>query len=76
MSICAMPHKYISRNTNNKGKHKMLKKLKKLLQGVITKTNSYHSAVERYVASKNPTSIGEVEYWIRQYDRNGGKYGY
>ena len=54
----------------------MLKKLKKLLQGVITKTNSYHSAVEQYVASKNPTSVGEVEYWIRQYDRNGGKYGY
>ena len=54
----------------------MFKKLKELLQGVITKSNSYHSAVEQYVVSKNPTSVGEVEYWIRQYDRTGGKYGF
>ena len=56
----------------------MFKKLKELLQGVITKSNnSYHSAVESYVLSKNPTSIGEVEYWIRQYDRKGGQgYGF
>jgi hypothetical protein len=55
----------------------MLKKLKELLQRVIAKSNnSYHSAVEQYVISKNPSSVGEVEYWIRQYDRNGGKYGY
>ena len=55
----------------------MFKKLKELLQGVITKSNNtYHSDVEKYVISKNLTSVGEVEYWIRQYDRNGGKYGY
>ena len=54
----------------------MFKKLKELLQGVITKSDTYHSAVEQFVTSKNPTSVGEVEYWIRQYERNGGKYGY
>ena len=54
----------------------MLKKLKQLLQGVITKSNSYQSAVEQYVASKNPTSIAEVEYWVRHFDRTGGRYGY
>lgn len=54
----------------------MMKKLKELLQGVITKTNSYQFTVERYVTSKNPTSIAEVEYWVRQFDRTGGRYGY
>lgn len=55
----------------------MFKKLKELLQGVITKSsNSYQSAVEQYVASKNPSSIAEVEYWIRHYDRTGGRYGF
>ena len=54
----------------------MFKKLKELLQGVITTTNSYQSAVEQYVTSKHPTSIAEVEYWVRQFDRTGGRYGY
>lgn len=27
-----------------------------------------HSDIERYVASKNPTSPAEIDYWIRQYD--------
>jgi len=55
----------------------MFKKLKELLQGVITKSNkTYHSAAEQYVISKNPTSVGEVEYWLRAYDRLGGKYGF
>ena len=55
----------------------MFKKLKELLQRVVTKSNSYHSAAEAYVTSKNPSSIGEVEYWLRQYDRKGGRgYGF
>ena len=55
----------------------MFKKLMELLQRVFPATNSYHSAVETYIVSKNPTSIGEVEYWIRQYDRKGGRgYGF
>jgi hypothetical protein len=44
------------------------------LKGLIVE-QSYHDCVERYVASKHPTSAGEVEYWIRQFDyhtRNGG----
>jgi hypothetical protein len=77
MSICAVRDKYISRNTNiNTRKHKMFKKLKKLLQGVITKTNR-QSALESFISSKNPTSPAEIEHWVRTFDRqSGGRYGY
>jgi hypothetical protein len=29
---------------------------------------TYQDSVEYYVASKNPTTTAEVEYWIREYD--------
>jgi hypothetical protein len=29
---------------------------------------SYQDNLDNFIASKNPTSPGEVEYWIRQYD--------
>ena len=61
---------------NIKGKHKMFKKLKELLQGVITKTNR-QSALESFISSKNPTSPAEIEHWVRTFDRqSGGRYGY
>ena len=54
----------------------MFKKLKELLQGVITQTKP-QSAVEQFVVSKNPSSIAEVEHWVRIFDRTGGRgYGY
>ena len=53
----------------------MLKKLKELLQGVVTKS-SRQSQIERFIISKNPSTVAEVEYWARFFDRNGGRYGY
>jgi hypothetical protein len=54
----------------------MFKKLKELLQGVLTQ-DSYRSGLERYIASKRPTNPAELEYVIRSYDRQvGGRYGY
>ena len=53
----------------------MFKKLKELLQGVITQTNR-QSAVEQFVVSKNPSSVAEVEHWVKVFDRDGGRYGY
>lgn len=54
----------------------MLKKLKKLLQGVVTKS-THQSELERFITSKNPTSPAEIEHWVKAFDRNGGRgYGY
>jgi hypothetical protein len=54
----------------------MFKKLKELLQGVITKTNR-QSDVEKFVVSKNPSSVAEIEHWVKIFDRTGGRgYGY
>ena len=54
----------------------MFKKLKELLQGVITKTNR-QSALESFISSKNPTSPAEIEHLVRTFDRtSGGRYGY
>ena len=33
-------------------------------------TPSYQDDVEYYVASKQPKSTAEVEYWIREYDQH------
>lgn len=56
----------------------MFKKLKKLLQGVVTKVETRQSDVERFIVSRNPSSVAEVEYWARIFDRTGGRgyYGY
>jgi hypothetical protein len=54
----------------------MFKKLKELLQGVVTKTNR-QSELERFITSKNPTSAAEVDHWVRAFDRMaGGRYGH
>jgi hypothetical protein len=31
---------------------------------------TYQDSVEYFVASKNPTTTSEVEYWIRHYDQH------
>ena len=49
----------------------MLKKLKKLLQRVIA--SRQQSAIEKFIISRNPTSVAEVEYWSRVFDRTGGR---
>ena len=33
-------------------------------------TSSYQDDIEYYVASKQPKSTAEVEYWIRHYNQN------
>lgn len=41
--------------------------LKRLFAG-----QSYQDSLELYIASKHPTSPGEVEHWIREYDQHKG----
>lgn len=54
----------------------MLKKLKELLQRVV-RTNKYQSDIEKFIISRNPSSVAEVEYWARVFDRTGGRgYGH
>jgi len=36
----------------------------------LIQERSYQDSVEYYVASKNPTTTAEVEYWIREYDQH------
>ena len=31
---------------------------------------SYKDTLERFVASKNPQTVAEVEYWVRHYDHH------
>jgi len=31
------------------------------------------SNIETYILSKNPQSLEDIEYWIRQYDRGVGR---
>ena len=54
----------------------MLTALIKQIKSLFT-TRSYQDSVEYYVASKQPKSTAEVEYWIQHYtyhrrDSNGG----
>jgi hypothetical protein len=41
----------------------LLKWIKSLFGG-----STYQAELDRYIAAKHPTSVGEVEHWIRQYD--------
>ena len=34
----------------------------------LVQERTYQDSVEYYVASKNPKTTAEVEYWIREYD--------
>ncbi len=71
---------YISRNHNSvstdtiniEKEHKMLKSIKKFLQGIFIQTSDF----ETYIASKNPQSAAEVDHWARVYShRSGDRYG-
>jgi len=36
----------------------------------LFQARQYQDSVEYFVASKNPTTTSEVEYWIRHYDQH------
>lgn len=36
----------------------------------LQQSNSYGADLEAYIISKNPTSVAEIEYLTKQYDRN------
>lgn len=36
----------------------------------VDEPTTYGSALERYIVSKNPSSVAEIEHWTAQYDRN------
>ena len=39
----------------------------------VEKTTTYGSDLERYITSKHPQSVYEVEYWTNQYDKTNSK---
>lgn len=58
-------------------KHTMLTQIKELLQRVFNPSTSYQSDLERFIISKSPTSVAEIEHWAKIYDlrQKGGIYG-
>jgi hypothetical protein len=54
----------------------MLTQIKELLQRVFS-TTSYQSDLERFIVSKHPTSVAEIEHWTKVFDlhQRGGFYG-
>lgn len=36
----------------------------------------YQSQIDNFISEKNPQSVAEVEYWIRQYEMTKGKLYY
>lgn len=54
----------------------MLTKIKQLLQRVFGNV-SYQTDLERFILSKNPTSVAEIEHWGKIFDQRqqGGIYG-
>jgi hypothetical protein len=44
----------------------MFKKLKELLQRVLTRTKK-HTDLEEYLSGKNPTNTVELEHWVTAY---------
>jgi hypothetical protein len=50
-----------------------LLKLKTFLQGVFVA--NYQTELDQFITSKNPTTMAEVEHWIRQFNRSH-RYGY
>ncbi len=47
----------------------MIEKLLERLAEMFPKQD-YQSRLERYLASKNITSAGDVDYWTRRFDRH------
>lgn len=41
----------------------------------LLQTRTYQDSVEYYVASKQPKSTAEVEYWVRHYDQHRKEWG-
>lgn len=54
-------------------KIKMIEKLLERLAEMFPKQD-YQSRLERYLASKNITTAGEIDHWVRQFDRNNGSW--
>lgn len=54
----------------------MFTQLKELLQRVFSNM-SYQSDLERFILSKHPTSVAEIEHWSKVFDlhQKGGIYG-
>lgn len=42
----------------------------------IRATNKGQSGIEEFVASKQPSSAAEAEYWMREYDRKQSRSGW
>lgn len=55
----------------------MLTQIKKLLQRVFNPMIVYQTDLERFIISKSPTSVAEIEHWAKVYDlrQRGGFYG-
>lgn len=53
----------------------MITQIRKFLQGIFVP--SYRTDLERFILSKNPTSVTEIEHWTKIYDlhQKGGIYG-
>lgn len=60
----AKQHKYLchTKRTNMK----VIKWIKSLFEA----GNQYHTEVERFIVSKNPTSTVELEAWLKYYEQN------
>jgi len=57
----------------------MFKKLKALLQGVVTRFDtSRQRELELFIKSKNPTCTADLEQLVRTYERSlrSSRYGY
>ena len=46
-----------------------MQKLKEWIKSLF-EDKSYQDHIDYYIASKNPKSTAEVEYWIRHYDQH------
>ena len=57
----------------------MFKKLKALLQGVVTRlATTRQRDLELFIKSKNPTCTADLEHIVRSYERSlrSSRYGY
>ena len=46
----------------------LIQKIAEYFKSATNSPQSYRSGLERFILSKNPTSIEDVEYWTRQFD--------
>lgn len=45
-------------------------KVIKWIKSLFDAGNQYHAEVERFIVSKNPTSVVELEAWLKYYELN------